>query len=60
MACRIEQALYNLYPFSQKFELKSDYSSRLRVLLFNLRDVKNPDLRRRLHMGTFYLGYKMV
>lgn len=52
MACRIEQALYNLYPFSQKFELKSDYSSRLRVLLFNLRDVKNPDLRRRLHMGT--------
>lgn len=52
MACRIEQSLYNLYPFTVKYNLKSDYTTKLRDLLFNLGDPHNPDLRRRLFSGT--------
>lgn len=48
LACRIEQSLYNLFPFSLNFSLKGDYNSKLRDLLFNLNDPHNPDLRQRL------------
>lgn len=48
LACRIEQSLYDLFPFSLNFSLKGDYNSKLRDLLFNLNDPHNPDLRRRL------------
>ena len=48
LACRIEQSLYDLFPFSLNFSLKGDYNSKLRDLLFNLNDPHNPDLRQRL------------
>ena len=51
IACRIEQSLYNLYPFIMRYNLKSDYSTKLRDLLFNLSDPHNPDLRQRLFSG---------
>ena len=51
IACRIEQSLYNRYPFQLESNLKGDYSAKLRDLLFNLGDPNNPDLRLRLFSG---------
>lgn len=54
LACRIEQAIYNQFPFSVNLNLKESYNAKLRNILFNLSDPKNPDLRNRIFSGLFY------
>jgi len=45
LAMRIEQGLYNHYGSS----MSAEYKSRLRVILTNLKDPKNPDFNQRLY-----------
>ena len=46
IACAVEEAMFNKWPDCGK-----DYKAKFRQLSFNLKDVKNPDLRKEVTVG---------
>lgn len=52
VAAAVETAVFKAF----KMQVNKDYKAKVRTLLFNLKDAKNPDLRRKVLIGELQPG----
>jgi hypothetical protein len=52
VAAAVETAVFKAF----KMQVSKDYKAKVRTLLFNLKDAKNPDLRRKVLIGELQPG----